>query len=100
VTFVRDYLQLQFDPPPSFNVYTPVVVGSGATVAALGTDAFPALIVGQINKRVARVIFSEETDLTISFVDASVVTISLRRDDYRGAEAVNLFCANGDLIVV
>ena len=26
VTFVRDYVQLQFDPPPILNLYTPVTV--------------------------------------------------------------------------
>jgi len=100
VTFVRDYLQLQFDPPPSLNVYTPVVVRSGHTTAALGTDSFPALLVAQVNKRVDRVHIRDEEELTISFADGSGLTISLRPCDYRGAEAINLFCANGDIVVV
>jgi hypothetical protein len=31
VTFVRDYLQLQFNPPPMINAYTPVQIGGHHT---------------------------------------------------------------------
>ena len=50
VTFVGDYLQLQFNPPPLLNAYTPVTVRSGAHTATFGEAAFANLLIAQIGK--------------------------------------------------
>ena len=40
VTFVRDYVQLQFGSPPTLNAYTPVTVRSQGTASRSGDSFF------------------------------------------------------------
>ncbi len=100
VTFVRDYLQLQFNPPPSLNAYTPVTVHCGQEVATFGDASFPNLLIGQLNKFVRRVDLVPDVALTLIFDDGSSISISLLPADYVGAEAVNLFCKNNKWVVL
>lgn len=89
VTFVRDYLQLQFNPNPQINVYSKCSVTVGAHHAVFGEPAFANLIISCIGLQVVAV----EDDL-----DAQRITISLERDarieipysdgSYIGAEAL------------
>ena len=99
VTFVRDYIQLQFNPPPILNAYTPVTVSAGGRSATLGDEAFANMIIGQINKYVKSVDVQPDVVIAIHFEDTSIVSISLRPSDYRGAEAINLFKRNKGLLV-
>ena len=41
VVFVRDYLQLQFNPPPTLNVYTPSSVRVSEKEATFAEEALP-----------------------------------------------------------
>jgi hypothetical protein len=100
VTFVRDYLQLQFNPPPMLNAYTPVTVRCANQTACFGDTSFPNLILGQLNKFVRGVEMRPEEALEITFDDGSTVSVSLRREHYVGAEAINLFRKNREMIVV
>jgi len=103
VTFVRDYLQLQFDSPssaPILNAYTPVTVRSGSREAIIGDDAFPALIVAQINKQVTQAQVFPGEAVEIGLTDGSRILISLRAQDYVGAEAINLRGRDGNLLVM
>jgi len=84
VTFVRDYIQLQFNPPPILNAYTPVTVSVGGRSATLGDEAFANMIIGQINKYVKSVDVQPDVVIAIHFEDTSIVSISLRPSDYRG----------------
>jgi len=55
ITFVRDYLQLEFNPPPRINVYSTCRVVVGAASAEFGDDAFANLIISQIGQSVVAV---------------------------------------------
>jgi hypothetical protein len=100
VTFVRHYLQLQFNPPPLLNAYTPVTVLCGDQRATIGEDTFPNLLLGQLDKFVRGVQMRPEIALEIAFDDGSLISISLRPEHYVGAEAVNLHRKNREMIVV
>ena len=100
VTFVRDYLQLHFNPPPLLNALTPVTVRSGEGSAVFGEPAFANLILKQIGKLVASVDFRAEESLDLQFEDGSLIAISLRQEHYVGPEAINLFLPDNSMIVV
>jgi len=90
VTFVMDYLQLQFNPPPIINAYTPVTVISGGLISVSGEDQFRNRLCDQITRIVKSVALKEEEALVITFEDASVISISLKPSDYVGPEALSL----------
>src|SRR5688572_6417823 len=100
VSFVRDYVQLQFNPPPMINAYTPVTVRCKDQQAEYGESVFANMLLGQINKIVREVVLSPAEALTITFDDGSAISISLRPEHYVGPEALNLFRKNGEVIVV
>jgi hypothetical protein len=89
VTFVMNYLQLQFNPPPTVNAYTPVTVSSGDWSSAVGEDQFRNKICDQITKIVKSVVVRDEEAFRITFEDDSVISISLKPSDYLGPEAVD-----------
>ncbi len=86
-----NYVQLQFDPPPTINALTPITVRCGGRSAATGDEPFRNLICEQIPKTVASVSILDSEALTFSFEDDSTIAISLREEDYVGPEAVNIF---------
>jgi hypothetical protein len=100
VTFVRDYLQLQFNLAVMLNAFTPVTVRRGDKGATLGEDAFANLLVGQIDRLVRGVELRPEEALDITFDDGSLISVSLRPEHYVGPEAINLFRRNRETIVV
>jgi hypothetical protein len=89
VTFVMDYLQLQFNPPPTMNVYTPLTVSSRGNIVRSGDDQFRDRLCEQITKIVKSVSVVPGDSLKITFQDGSVIAASLRESDYRCAEAIN-----------
>src|SRR5689334_1504434 len=90
VVFVRDYLQLQFNPPPQVNVYSAAaVVCSNGTTAKFGDVPFANLILSLIGRVVSAVRVVEDHSFCIVFADGSRIEVSLRPDDYRGPEAVD-----------
>ena len=86
VTFVRDYLQLEFNPPPRINVYSPCSVYSGDASATFGDEGFANLIIGFIGKNVASVDDSDETFI-ITFEDHSRIVIPFADGRFEGPEA-------------
>ena len=100
VVFVRDYVQLQFDPPPLLNAGTPVTVESSGGRATLGQEAFANLIISQIGRVVRCVSVLSDVALVIEFDDGSTISVSLRPSDYSGPEAVNLFRKDGSIVVI
>ena len=86
VTFVRDYLQLQFNPPPTINVYSQTKVESRAGTAQFGDPAFANLLIAQIGKHVSAVSDADET-LTITFEDGSRILVQFRNGTFEGPEA-------------
>lgn len=100
VTFVRDYLQLQFNPPLMINAYTPVTVRCGEDTAIFGEEGFANLLLAQLNKHVRAVEFTTDKALDIIFADEPRISVSLRPADYVGPEALNLFGGNKEIVVV
>jgi hypothetical protein len=101
VVFVRDYLQLQFNPPPQVNVYSAcvVVLANGAT-AKFGEEPFANLILSLIGRVVSAVHVVDDQFFRIGFADGSAVEISLRPGDYHGPEAVGFQGREGRSAVI
>jgi len=100
VTFVMDYVQLQFDPPPTINALTPITVQSGRQTATSGDESFRNLLCEQIPKTVIGVSLVDGEALTFSFQDGSTISISLRKVDYVCPEAVNVLGPDNLCIVI
>src|SRR6266700_219468 len=100
VTFVMDYLQLQFNPPPTINAYTPVTVMSGGSTCVSGDDQFRNRLCDQITKIVKSVVVKDEEAFVITFEDASVISISLIPSDYVGPEALEFIGRDNVWIVI
>jgi hypothetical protein len=100
VTFVMDYVQLQFNPPLGMNVYTPLTVFSHGEFVSSGDDQFRNRLCEQITKIVKSVSVLLGDAVKITFVDASVVSASLRESDYRCAEAINFYGRRNRLDVI
>jgi hypothetical protein len=97
ITFVLDYWQFQFDGP-FLNALTRVQVNADGWVWKDGDDQFRNLICGQIGKVVSKVTLVESEVFAIAFEDGSSISISLRAEEYRGAEAIVF--NNGDQFAV
>jgi len=87
VTFVRDYVQIDFDGP-KFNVLTPITVSSPGSVSVSGNQPFRNRLCDQIGKMVADLTLHEGQFLVLGFTDGSSITFSLRDEDYPGPEAI------------
>ncbi|EDY18571.1 hypothetical protein CfE428DRAFT_3956 [Chthoniobacter flavus Ellin428] len=98
VTFIQDYLQLEFDGH-GFSICMPMTVQAGGLTTRTGDNRFRNAICEQIAKRVRSVNTQDSEALTIIFEDDSRISISLRESDYSGPEA---FTAHGfgDSIIV
>ncbi|OKO74795.1 hypothetical protein [Bradyrhizobium sp. NAS96.2] len=99
ITFVLDYWQLQFDGP-SINALTRLEVSADGVALRDGHDQFRNLICDQIGKVVAGVALTRPESFTITFEDRSEIKISLKREDYRGSEAMIFFGHNSPTVVV
>ena len=99
VTFVQDYLQLQFDGP-SLNALTVVTVTSPDARARSGEDQFRNLLCSCITKQVLGVEVREHEGLHIRLADGFSVSISLRGEDYRCPEAVTFRGAKDEIVVI
>ena len=88
VVFDRDYLQLQFNPPPQIKLHSShVVVSTDGRSAKLGEEAFANLALSLIGKFVGGVKIDEQS-VRILFADASEILISLRPEHCQGPEVV------------
>jgi hypothetical protein len=99
VTFVRDYIQLQFGSPPTVNAYTPITVRSHGTAVRSGDPGFAQALIDQLDKKVRDVQKQPLQRLEILFDDASAIEISLRSEDYRGPEAFQYFGKQGVVVI-
>lgn len=100
VSFILEYIQLQFDPPPIVNALTPVSVRSGVRSAASGDESFRNVLCEQITKTVTAVVLQEGEALTLRFADGSEIALSLRPADYVCPEAVNVYGKDHLCIVI
>jgi hypothetical protein len=91
VTFVQDYLQLWFDGR-GINVTNPLTVVSSSEKVTTGQPGFRDALCAQIAKIVDKVEIRASESLVLMFGDGSLISISLRPEDYSSAEA---FYASG-----
>jgi hypothetical protein len=89
VTFVRDYLQLQFDGP-FLNAFVWPRIKTGAAILDFETPGYRDALCSQIGKTVGGVIEEANRRLSLFFTDGSIIEISLLSRDRRGPEAALL----------
>jgi hypothetical protein len=95
VVFVRDYLQLQFNPPPTITVYSRCSVESQGRIATIGDETFPNILIAQIGKKVGDV--TETAELVIlTFEDGSRIVMPYAEESGSGAEAIGLSGENNN----
>src|SRR5215831_16800968 len=82
VTFVMDYVQLEFDPPPRINAYSPITVASDGGRVTSGDDQFRNRLCEQITKLVGSVDVDPDEAFVIRFQDDSVISISVRPEHH------------------
>lgn len=87
VTFVQDYLQLWFDGP-GINVTNPLTVQSGSGSVTSWQPGFRDTLCAQITKIVAEVEVRDGEAFIIRFKDGSLISVSLRNQDYTSPEAI------------
>jgi hypothetical protein len=93
VTFVRDYLQLQFDgssASPRLNCYVWPRVTASETTVTYSMPGYRDVLCGQIDKVVAGVAIEVDVIFRIFFADGSIIEMSLLPDDRTGPEALEL----------
>jgi hypothetical protein len=100
VTFVMDYVQLQFNPPPIVSVFTPITVINTNGTCRSGEDQFRNRLCEQITKIVKAVRVQEGDSMVVEFEDGSLIAISLKETDYRGPEAFEFHGRNREWMVV
>lgn len=96
VTFVRDYIQLQFNPPPILNIISYITLRTATGIISQNEPAFPGAIIAQIGKSITSIAFSRDQFFSLVFTDDSQITISLIPQDYVGAEALQYIGARGE----
>jgi len=95
VTFVRDYVQLHFNPPPTLNVYTPITVTEGGREIRSGSPEFANALIAQIDKFVSQVSIEPGVAIRIEFRDGSAISFSIRQEDIGKYDAFTLFDRKG-----
>jgi len=87
VSFIMDYLQLQFDAFV-LTVLTPLSVNTGSSSDRLGDLPYRDALCERIARNVNEVDLASDY-LRITFDDGANFDISLKDEDYVGAEAIN-----------
>jgi hypothetical protein len=98
VEFVADYVQLRFNGP-CMTAYTPPIVTRGSQSVGIGQPGYRDALCDEIGRRVERAEISDRR-VSILFENGVAVSISLRDDDYRGAEALQFSLDDDDRIWV
>ena len=88
VTFVQDYVQLQFDGPTLTAITTPRVHRLNESFE-WGMPEYRNVLCERIWKLVRRAFSIEGEEIKIEFEDGSSISISLKPADYRAAEAAH-----------
>lgn len=94
VVFVMDYIQFQFNPPPTITIFTRIIVQTSEVHFTQGDDQFRNKLCEQITKIVKFIEVNREDVFKIVFQDDSEISISLHPEDYVGPEALVFFGHN------
>jgi hypothetical protein len=86
VTFVADYVQLDFDGP-NLTAYTLPIVRLGSQHIQWEQPGYRDALCRQIGRRVERVRVDDQY-VSVLFEDSATISISLLDEDYRGPEAL------------
>ncbi|MDB6031214.1 MAG: hypothetical protein JWM16_1552 [Verrucomicrobiales bacterium] len=86
VVFVQDYVQLQFDGP-GLTVLTQSKVTFLERCFEWGKSGYRDALCDQIGKLVRLAVSIPEQEIKIEFETGALLSISLKSEDYRGAEA-------------
>jgi len=86
VTFVADYVQLDFDGP-NLTAYTLPIVRLGSQHIEWEQPGYRDALCGQIGRRVERVAVDDQ-HVSVMFEDSAAISISLLDGDYTGPEAL------------
>lgn len=101
MTFILDYVQLQFDPAITINANTRISVRpNGEKMTSSDDDQFRNLLCAQISKALGLVIVRNAVAFDLTFEDGSGISISLRPEDYLGPEAVTVIDEGRCLLVL
>jgi hypothetical protein len=87
VTFVHDYLQLQFDGP-SLNIFVWPRIMVSAKSVSFGMQGYRDTLCGQIAKTVGGAVVEADTNLRLFFTDGSMIEVPLSPASRRGPESV------------
>ena len=98
VEFVADYVQLRFDGP-TLTAYSAPTVSWGSESHVWGEPGYRDALCRQIGCRIERTAVDDQ-QVSIAFESGATVLISLRDDDYRGPEALQLLLDKDRIWVV
>lgn len=98
VVFVQDYVQLQFDGPVITAVTVPTVTEAEVTFR-WGMPRYRDMLCERIGKTVCVASVIEGEEVRVEFDDASIISVSLRPENYRAAEAVLFHIGTEDVWV-
>lgn len=97
VEFVHDYLQLRFDGP-CLTAYThPTIDYTGGRVT-WGAPGYRDRLCEQIGATVTDA-WANEAEVAVGFESRTVISISMKDEDYTGPEAVQFVSEDGSLWV-
>jgi hypothetical protein len=100
VNFIRDYVRFEFNPTPTIDGLSKVTITSPHGSAAQGDSEFANLAIALIGSILTAVVVKEGESFDIRFADESIISISLRPEDYVGPEAVLFRGPNGQFTVI
>ncbi|HEY0975844.1 MAG TPA: hypothetical protein VGE21_00120 [Flavobacteriales bacterium] len=87
VTFVQNHLQLWFDGP-GINITNPLTVLTESVSVTSWQPGFRDALCAQITKIVAETEIRDGEAFIIRFKDGSLLSVSLRHQDYTSPEAI------------
>jgi hypothetical protein len=87
VSFVHDYLQLQFDGP-FLNIFVWPRITVSAKSVSFGMNEYRDQLCSQIGKIVGGATVEADVSLRLYFTDGTIVEVSLRPESRKGPESV------------
>ena len=97
VEFVQDYLQLRFDGP-CLTAYTRPRIDNADGRLLWGTPRFRDRLCELIGATVTDA-WANEAEVSVSFDSGTVISISMKNEDYTGPEAVQFANEDGSVWV-
>lgn len=100
VTFVCDYVQLQFSPPPTFNIYSACEVSVDGRSSRFGEEPFANMLISLLNAEVTEIADdSTKKQVQIQLKGGRRITIPYEEGTFGQPEAAE-FAGRDDVWVV